>query len=208
MAVSAITALLIVAPWLTRNTLTFGRFVPMRSNFGLELLQGNNPAGSVRQTTNSVHPMVKKKEFDRFEEMGEMAYMQWAFEKATEFIKKNPGLTAARVGQRIYVTWCTDILDKWSWRPDRKWWDRGFRAILLNLTTTVTAVLLLAIVLFGITFGHLRDFPYKFLFISLFVFLPLFQYFTIASNHYSQSIRPWLAMLAVVIALQFRGKST
>ena len=39
-------ASIVLAPWVLRNFYAFGAFIPFRSNFGLELLIGNNPAAT------------------------------------------------------------------------------------------------------------------------------------------------------------------
>ena len=41
--VIAVVASALVAPWIVRNWFALGGFVPVRSNFGLELVMGNNP---------------------------------------------------------------------------------------------------------------------------------------------------------------------
>ncbi len=177
--------------------------MPVRSNYGIELRQGNNPAGSVRQTSESLNPTLRKEEKNRYLAMGEAAYTQWAFNQAVQYIREHPGITITRIAQRIYVSWCTDIFDWWSWRPDKseKWWNRGRYFIVLKMTTIVSALVPLAFVLFGLVSSRLRGLPYKFLFISLFLFLSLPYYFTSANDYYSQAVRPWLAMLAVVVLL-------
>jgi hypothetical protein len=199
---SGLVALLIVAPWIIRDAVVFGLLMPVRSNFPLELLQGNNPDGGVRQQATSLHPMLRKAELDRYERMGEAAYMQWAFGEAVQYMINNPAITVVRVVERIYMYWTTDIFDNWSWTPEIKWWNRGWRMGLLAVTTILSAVVPLVIVFFGIVSGRLQGLAYRFLFASLFILMPLPYYFTAASAEFSQSIRPWVAMLAVIAVLK------
>jgi hypothetical protein len=207
MIASAATALLLVSPWLVRNALVFERFIPMRSNFGVELLQGNNPVGSVRQSVNSVHPWTHKEELKQYRELGEVEYTRRALKRAVQYIRQHPRVTAIRVAQRVYVTWCTDLFDQWPWIPGHKWWRRGRRAMIFSLTTIASALIPLSIVLTGLFTGRLRCLPYRSLFISVFLFLPLLQYICIASERYSQGIRPWLAILAVIVLFGSRKSS-
>jgi hypothetical protein len=199
--ISAIVSLMIVTPWLVRNILVFERFIPMRSNLGVELLQGNNPLGHVRQGHTSPHPAIQKEELKRYIELGEIEYDREAFSKAMNYMYKHPRETLIRIAQRIYVTWCTDILDQWSWFPGNRWWYGSLHEKLLMLITIPSALLPLSIVLIGLLFGRLRRIPYKPIIISVFFFLPLLYYFTVADNDYSQGIRQWLAMLAIIVLL-------
>lgn len=199
---SGLAALLIVAPWIIRDAVVFGLLMPVRSNFPLELLQGNNPDGGARQQATSLHPMLRKAELDRYERMGEAAYMQWAFNEAVRYMINNPVITVVRVIERIYLYWTTDIFDNWSWTPEVKWWNRGWRTGLLAVTTMLSALVPLVIVFFGIVSGRLRGLAYSFLFASLFILLPLPYYFTAASAVFSQTIRPWVAMLAAIALLR------
>jgi hypothetical protein len=203
---SGVVAVVIVSPWLVRDAIVFGQFVPIRSGFGLQLLQGNNPVGSVRQNLEMPHPLVQKEELNRYEMMGETNYMQMAWDQATQYICQNPVVTVIRTIQRIYVYWCTDIFETFpSWSPQSKWWDLGIRARLLALTTIASALIPLAIVLLGLFSDRLRGLPYWPIFLSLFLFLPLPYYITTVVDGYSQATRPWLALLAVVVI--FRPRS-
>ncbi|MCH8275858.1 MAG: hypothetical protein IH851_13835 [Armatimonadetes bacterium] len=203
-ALSGIVAALFVAPWIVRNAVVFGRFVPMRSNFGIELRQGNNPAGSVRQGATSLNPYINRTERIRFGELGEGEYTRRAFNDAVRYMREHPGTTAGRIGKRMYVMWCTDVFDWWSWfdRPGAKWWNRGNFVGCLQVTTSASALIPLAVVLFGLSTGRLRGLPCKLLFLSLFLFLPLPYYFTSANDFYSAAMRPWLTLLALMVLLR------
>jgi hypothetical protein len=199
---SGLVASFIVAPWIIRDYSVFGRFVPIRSNFGLELRQGNNPVESIRQNANSVHPMLRPEEFDRYETMGEVAYMQWSLDQAVEYMASNPGVTVVRILKRMYVYWTTDVTDHWSTFRDLKWWNRDWRFRLLKGLTVLSALVPLVIVFIGIFLGRLQGLAYRFLFIGLFILLPLPYYITWAGDVYSAAIRPWLAMLAAIVVLR------
>lgn len=197
-------AFLVVAPWIVRNTMVFDRFIPMRSNFGIELRQGNNPAGSIRQSSTSLNPAVSPTENERFHRMGEEAYTQWAFDEAVKYMRDHPVETATRAFKRIYVIWFTDIFDWWPWHPDRldsKWWapGRSLRVQVRRVIPILSAVTLLTVLLMGLLAGRLRRLPYGFLFGSVLLFLTLPYYFTSANDYYSHGLRMWLLLLAIVV---------
>jgi hypothetical protein len=103
-------ASLVVAPWAIRNYYALGGFVPLRSNMGLELANGNhsNSNGMTHSHTsddpasaiNAPHPFTSRAELAKLEAMGELAYMRSRQAEATAWIKAHPldalRLTASR----------------------------------------------------------------------------------------------------------------
>jgi hypothetical protein len=197
-----------VAPWIIRNYLIFDQIIPMRSNFGLELWQGNNPKGGIRQNWLSPHPIINAEELNSYKEMGEVGYFRSDLMKALNFIRTNPAITMKRVIGRIYVTWFTDIFDTWSWFPGNKWWNSGIYSISLSLCMIFTAILSLAVVIYGLLTKKLSGLPYTPIYISIFLFIPLSYYFTLASPDYVESLRSWLAFLAVYVLRIVWGESS
>src|SRR5207302_946815 len=75
-----------IAPWVVRNFLALGGFVPLRSNLGLELFIGNNPDADGH--TYSIpyahpndeyawpHPFNNPRERQHLRDVGELAYMK------------------------------------------------------------------------------------------------------------------------------------
>ena len=64
-----------MVPWTIRNYRVFGKFIVLRSNFGLELWLGNNPA--VPDTWSPwLHPNDSLEEAQKYKRMGEIAYME------------------------------------------------------------------------------------------------------------------------------------
>jgi hypothetical protein len=59
-------------------------------------------------------------------------------------------------------------------------------------------------VIFGLISGRLQGLPHPALFISVFVFLPLPHHFAQVADDYMQSLRAWLALLAIVVCLDER----
>ena len=108
-------AALIMAPWILRNFITFGEFIPFRSNLGLELAIGNNSAANGKTFTTSfddpqspssrIHPFVCKEEAQRLNKMGELAYMREKQSKALRWMKENPIKTFELTLRRVCLYW-------------------------------------------------------------------------------------------------------
>jgi hypothetical protein len=115
-------ALLCLTPWLVRNYIELGGFVPVRSNFGMEFLIGNNPEangttfGTFPDDTHSLifknHPYPNKLEQAHYKEIGELAYYKEKQQLALRWIGEHPlqflGLTVLRF--------------RWYWFPISSMW--------------------------------------------------------------------------------------
>lgn len=93
-----------LAPWMVRNYDALGKFVPVRSNFGLEFWLGNNPQ-ALDVNAFELHPFVNRAEAEDYRHMGEVAYMRAKQHAALAFIHANPGTTAYFVLRRIGSYW-------------------------------------------------------------------------------------------------------
>src|SRR5271156_2312394 len=97
-------AILCCVPWTVRNYVTFHKFVPLRSNFPLELWLGNNPAFDM--SVPFVPPLDPlREEFREYVHMGETAYMAMKWQSASTFIRTHPRLEVALWGRRFVATW-------------------------------------------------------------------------------------------------------
>jgi hypothetical protein len=103
-ALATALAILCCVPWTVRNYLVFSKFVPLRSNFPLELYIGNNNNYATRQF---VWPpkITKERELLRYFRMGESAFMEEEQRKATEFIRSHPGIAVKLMGEKFVVFW-------------------------------------------------------------------------------------------------------
>jgi hypothetical protein len=93
---------LVLAPWTIRNMLAFDRFVPLRSNAGLELaaafhpgvLSGRSDPEIYTERWKEIHPFATQAAFDRMQrEGGEQAYAQRLGQEAVTWMRQNPALT-------------------------------------------------------------------------------------------------------------------
>jgi hypothetical protein len=137
-AVVLLAAGLVVAPWVWRNLTVLGGFVPLRSNFGLELHLGNHEGADGRTGHHTEvpdrsapvhHPYDNPAEIEHLKKIGEVAYMRGHQHEAAEWIRDHPDefltLTASRL--RMY------------WFPPADLWAPGDRGRLLRAGTYALA---------------------------------------------------------------------
>jgi hypothetical protein len=103
-ALAAGIAILCCVPWTVRNYVVFHKFVPLRSNFPLELYIGNNNNYATRQF---VWPpkITKERELLRYFRLGETAFMEEEQRKAMEFIRAHPGIAIKLIGEKFVSFW-------------------------------------------------------------------------------------------------------
>ncbi len=170
-AIVTLTALLI-APWMIRNYYALGGFVPLRSNFGLEIWFGNHPGSTGSSNVDwsdpdmsakMRHPHPNADECRRLQEMGELAYMKERQQEAVHWIAENPGRFVELTGQRFRMFWFPgpEMFGKASLSTTIKIIGYGTISALMFLTLLRLALMrnsaagLLAAALFGATFIYM-----------------------------------------------------
>ena len=116
-AIAASAAACVIAPWTYRNYRAFHAFVPLRSNFGLELCLGNSPRadGTTFATNKTDHPHVNPIQLQLYKEMGEIRYMELQQDEAMQWIKASPRRFAILTGRRVLMFWFGDTIAKTDW---------------------------------------------------------------------------------------------
>ena len=101
---SGAVCILLIFPWTLRNYNVFHRFIPIRGNFGLELRLGNseNAIGAWRWW---MHPTNNVLEMQKYEQMGEVAYVSMKQHQAMQFIRSHPGMFAKLCVKRFVYFW-------------------------------------------------------------------------------------------------------
>ncbi len=88
-AVASIIFVAGIAPWTIRNYVVFHKFIPLRSNFGLELWLSNSP--QVPDTfAGYLHPTEDPEEAVKFVRMTEIPYMAEKQSEALAFMRTHP----------------------------------------------------------------------------------------------------------------------
>jgi len=102
--------LLALAPWTARNFVTFGRFIPIRDNLGLELWLGNRPGmhGTVDFTGD-----FPDHDPSNYARLGELRFMDEKFDAARKFIISDPAGFGGRVLRRMLEFWYVPYPFSW-----------------------------------------------------------------------------------------------
>ncbi len=88
-AVAMLVAAIVIAPWTIRNYRIFHAFMPVRSNFGLELWMGNH-AGGNGYFHLMLYPLGSPAELAQYNARGEPGFMRWKQQQAIAFIRSQP----------------------------------------------------------------------------------------------------------------------
>ena len=96
--------LAVFAPWPLRNARVLHAFIPLRSNFGYEVWQGNHTGGSgIFDAT--LEPLQNKHEYADYARNGEVAYMNNKATLARIYIRSNPADFARISAERAVRFW-------------------------------------------------------------------------------------------------------
>jgi hypothetical protein len=103
---------LLISPWLIRNWLVFGKFVPIRDNLGLELQVSNNNCARPTMSGNFVsgcfaihHPNANPAEIERVRELGEVEYNAVKMREAIAWIRAEPDRFRSLTLRRVIGYW-------------------------------------------------------------------------------------------------------
>jgi hypothetical protein len=108
-----------IVPWTIRNYVVFHKFIPLRSNFALELWLGNNP-GVPDSWTPWMHPNENRDEAAKYARMTEIPYMEEKQGEALAFIRAHPTDVARFTLHRFAYNWIglwDSPADLWATAP-------------------------------------------------------------------------------------------
>jgi hypothetical protein len=128
----------VLAPWIIRNCMVFHRFIPLRSNLGLELAVGNNSLATGHTYSpafSTVHPYGNPAEQARLLQVGEPAYMQRKGREALAWIGNHPARFAYLTVRRAMLFWFT---------TDETWYRGGLK---LRLNVRIYGLMGVAVIL-------------------------------------------------------------
>jgi hypothetical protein len=175
-----------LVPWTIRNYRVFGKFIVLRSNFGLELWLGNNP-NVVDMLSQMSHPNDNPEEAEKYVRMGEIAYMAEKQHEAFEFMRTHPAETLTYTFHRFVNIWLSQtdsLVDVWA--------SSTLASKLLLIFDCLLSLLSLLGVLYARRSGHPDAAPYG---LVLLIF-PLVFYLTHASPRYRFPMDPVMVVLA------------
>jgi len=103
-AVACLAAGLTVSPWVVRNYLVFGRFIPIKSNLGYELWQSQclQRGGVLHDPIFNTHPYGSENQERReYRRVGEMAFLDDKWERFGKAVRADPLDFADRSASRF-----------------------------------------------------------------------------------------------------------
>ena len=175
-----------LVPWTIRNYRVFGKFIVLRSNFGLELWLGNNP--NVTDTMSQwAHPNDNPAEAQKYKRMGEIAYMADKQHEAFAFMRTHPHDTLNFMFRRFVENWLglTDSpADVWANGP------------LIVRAFMVMNSLFSLLCLLGALYAYRARHPDALPFAMVLLIFPLVFYVTHSSLRYRFPIDPIMLVLA------------
>lgn len=111
-----IVTLALIGPWLIRNRLVFGQFVPIRDNFGLELRLSyrDKAAASLAENIqlgnhNQLHPNGSVAECVKIRALGEVEYNHGQMKVATDWIRGHPRQFIELTLRHFQLFWTSGI---------------------------------------------------------------------------------------------------
>ena len=186
-ALAAIIFLALLTPWTVRNYLVFGKFIPIRGNFGAEFRMGNGP-GADGLWLFYLHPVKDPIEFEHYRQMGEPAYVRSRFEEAWNYIEARPGNFAKLSLRRFIYFWLGTPRTQ---EGSALFWARN----ILFLGSSIIPFL-------GLIWCYKRKEFGRNLFAWLFFSVPLIYYFTYPLPRYRHPIEPEMLILGVYLFQQ------
>jgi hypothetical protein len=181
-------AILCCVPWTIRNYSVFHRFVPLRSNFPLELYIGNN------ENYDDLRPrypgmVTKDRETWRYIKMGETPFMDEEMRKAKKFIFSHPRVEAILFYERFVAFWggIPNPIDKFMGTDS--WLVRS-----LILCAIVSGIGALA----GIVVLLWKRSEFAFPLAAYPVIFPFLYYITHTSLRYRHPIEPEIVLLTAI----------
>jgi hypothetical protein len=182
-ALACLIAVLCCVPWTVRNLVVFHYFVPLRSDFGLELWRYNHGGPPL-------HPNHDAVERDAFSSLGEYAYTQEKQREALVWIGAHPGAFMRGTARRIMHFWF-DLVHPLRGLVHGKAWF--FKVKFLYICA------LLAMSLGGLITLRRKRREYFWLLASFPVIFPLVYYFTVARDFHRFPIDPVLTIMAAFV---------
>jgi len=176
-----------IVPWSIRNYVVFHKFIPLRSNFGLELWLSNSP--EVPDTfAGYLHPTEDPKEADKYKRMTEIPYMEEKQSEALAFMRTHPRDTTRFFFRRFADNW----LGVWD-APADLW---RFMPPFMKVTLIWNCLFsLLSFV--GALFAYRARSEAAMPFASVMLMFPVVFYVTHTSGRYRYPMDPMMAILAV-----------
>jgi len=184
LALAGVVFAAMIAPWLIRNEIVFGRPIFLRSNFWFEFHMGNYHFSNGLGWAGK-HPAGNPTELQKYAAMGEMGYIDHYQQVGLRFVRDYPGEFRELTLHRALWFWDGTPLNYQA----REWWQPWEFWPLSALGWL------------GLIFVLTRQSKGWFLFAAALIVYPLPYYFVYPVAKYRHAIEPMLLLLAVYVAL-------
>jgi 4-amino-4-deoxy-L-arabinose transferase-like glycosyltransferase len=192
--IASVAFILVCTPWTIRNERVMHANFFLRDGFWLEFYAGNN-GDTTASNSAFAHPASNPVEMEKYQQMGETAYMAQKHDLAVDFVKHHPGFFAVATVRRIVRFWT----GFWSFSPSYLKFEP------FDLPNVPFCLFLMFFMVKGLLRWHREDrtavLPYL---LALLIF-PMPYYITHSSMDYRQPIEPVIIVL-VSIGLFGAGK--
>lgn len=186
-ALALVTCVLVISPWLVRNRVAFGKWVFLRSNFGLEFWLGNSALSTGRGWVGQ-HPTGNSAELARYDAMGEVAYAHSKMQLALDWVRNDKWDFIELTARRVVYFWDGSAI---GYRPEVAWyWIPGSFA-------AFSFLLLPAILV-----ARRRQLPGSSLFLAALLLYPLPYYVTFSQLRYRHVLEPLMLLLVCFAATE------
>ena len=174
-----------IAPWTLRNERVFHQFIPMRGNFGAELMMGNGP-GATGFLMEYNHPFQSPQQLRLYRDLGEVAYVKMRGAAAKSAIAADPGLFVRNTLKRVDFFWSS--VPHAQEKHAAVEWFRVVPYAFLSLCG-----------LLGIGLALVRRVPGAWLWVWAFVLLPLPYYVVTVHARFRHPLEPLICVLGVYL---------
>ena len=188
-AISALIFIALVTPWTIRNYQTFGKFIFIRGNAGAELRMGNGPYANGTWKF-WLHPTQNVVEFEKYQRMGEAAYVAERQREALDWIKRRP-LRFLHISAKKAIYY-------WAGVP------RGSKLAWLAQTKNSLFLASSVLAFWGLLFAFIRRKRSVFVFATLMLVYPITYYLVFPHARYRHPIEPIMLILGVYLISETR----
>ncbi len=186
-----------LSPWVLRNFLVHGGFVPFRQNTWVEIRQGNNPHGLIIQGINALHPNVNSSERARYRELGETGYEARARQETIAYVLREPTKTLKRTFLRAFFFWICDLFHEGVY-GERTWSDKSSWERCRDVGIFVMTIVPIILTLVALCFGWLREVEASWILTAPLISLPLPYFVSHIHPTYFSSVRAFLIIISVI----------
>lgn len=177
---------LVLTPWIVRNERALHAFIPTRANFGVELWRSTQFYYGAFPWGTAMPLSAQDPEFQRYMQIGEVAYAREKGEQARRNLHAHPDLFLRNTAQRVQFFWF-GVPHETAPHPENEV-VRIFNYSFLSVAG-----------LMGLGLALRRRVPGAWLFALAFALVPLVYYAVTVQARFRHPIEPLIAVLAVYL---------